>query len=308
MSNWLFKRVTDILLAVVIMVGLLWFALTQPVFSFSLRDAQEVELDPQALLQYEQELVNISTSTDNVGDIFDATSDFLMEKLTNIGNAEQLDRGNGQRVIKLTLGDAADERLIITLHYAVLDRPIPEIIATAVALIETARAVGEQENATMQLELSIFLHRLDNLAASLMNASTYQLEQMAQYNPAKTTVFLLMPGMKTPNVAYTGGQWRYLHLLMPSRQRTDIALFGRLNDTLRLRTLKHSLQESGVGNVSSLSIPVHLPGVQPSPLKQYWDRDVPAFLMQPNMLVNEKGDINQSNFVTALAKLVKQGY
>jgi len=117
-----------------------------------------------------------------------------------------------------------------------------------------------------------------------------------------------MPGMKTPEVAYTGGQWRYLNLLMPSRKRTDIALFGRLNDTLRLRTLKHALQTNGAGNVKSLSIPVHLPGVQPSPLKQYWDRDVPAFLMQPNMLLHENNDALQTDFVNAVTRLVKQGY
>ncbi|PID49619.1 MAG: hypothetical protein CR991_06260 [Proteobacteria bacterium] len=307
MSNWMFRRATDILLALIVMVVLLWYILTQPVFSFSLGASALDNIEKQAFVQSRQELLSIYASTDNVSDIFDATSDFLFDRLSKLGVAEQLDRGGGQRVIKMSLGTASENKLLITLHYVVLDHPLTEPLTATTALLELASQLSTKKETALQLELSIFLHRADDLLDSLINASLYQVEQMEQYNPETSTILLLMPGMNTPYAAYMGGQWRYLNLLMPS-SRSELALYGRLDDTKSLRKLKKALNQQGLNSIASLSIPVHLPGVQPSPLKQYWDRGLPAFLMQTHMLLHDQDYRQHARFVKAFNALVETGY
>lgn len=307
MVKWIFNRVADILLALLVMTVVLWYVLTQPMLSFSFQRAEQLGLDRYALELGLRELLAIPASTEDAQNRFAATSLYLSEQLAGIGPIEQIDRGEGQKVLRLKVGQGGKQRLFVALHYVVTDKPILEMAESAVSLIELAKAINKEPEVAVQLNLSIFLHHPDQLGQSLNEISAYHVDQLVQSQVEGSPVLVFMPGLRVPDAAYISGLWRYFNVLIPS-DNNDVALFGRLNDVGLIRGLKHSLRSFGLSDVQSLTIPVNFPDMKASPLKFYWDAGQPAMLMRPNILLHDKNYDGHVRFISALFGVVKTGY
>ena len=117
---------------------------------------------------------------------------------------------------------------------------------------------------------------------------------------------IFAPGLRVPDAVYASDQWRYFDYLLPETE-DGLSVFGRLKDTLKIRTLKERFKQLGIGSVHSLNIPVSFPGIADSPLKYYWDRDLSVLLMRPDVLINDKDFYGHAGFITAWYGLLQQG-
>ena len=308
MVKWITSRVTDLLIALLIMTALLAGLLTQPMFTWSKADAPQLPIARNALEQELRALLAIPAAYE-APSRFEATAQELGKRLAEIGPLEQSDRTDGQKILRLRVGNPEAKKLYVVLHYVVTEKPILEMAETTLSLIELAKAVSKDEDTTaMQLNLTIFLHKPDQLEKSLNQVSLSHADQLLQANATATDpVLVFMPGLRLPEAAYTSEQWRYFSLLMPGSEN-NLAIFGRLNDIVLLRNLKKSLLKSGLDDIRSISIPVNFPNTKPSPLKAYWDNHLAAMLVRPNILLHDKNYSGHVEFISALHALVKQGY
>ncbi len=308
MMKWMLSRIADVLLALLVMTVLLWYVLTQPVFSWSsnANAAPQLALDRYTLELGLRELLAIPTTYADEQARFNATSDYLFGQLSAAGSVEQLDRGEGQRILRIRAGKKAKKKIFVALHYVVTDKPLLESAETAISLIELAKVLNQEEQVGTQLNLSIFLHHTQQLAQSLLDVSVYNAEQLALMQAEDSLVLVFMPGLRLPEAAYASEQWRYFNVLIPS-EHNQLSLFGRMNDVERIRDLKRALHGAGLADVDSLSIPASFPDMQPSPMKVYWDRGFHALLLRPTILFNDKNYYGHIKFISSWYNLLKQG-
>ncbi|SKA89175.1 hypothetical protein SAMN02745130_03011 [Thiothrix eikelboomii] len=308
MVKWIISRVTDLLIALLVMTVILVGVLTQPVLNWSQANEQQLPLERSALEQELRALLAIPVTYDT-SSRFEGTAQELANRLSAIGSLEQNDRSDGQKVLRLRVGNPAAKKLYVVLHYVVTEKPILEVAETTLSLIELAKAVSKEEDATaLQLNLTIFLHPVDGLETSLNQVSLAHAEQLLQAKAtADDPVLVFMPGLRLPEAAYISKQWRYFSLLMPGGGN-NLAIFGRFNDIVLLRHFKKALFKAGLNDLSSISIPVNFPNTKPSPLKAYWDNHLAAMLLRPNILLKDKNYEGHVRFISAFYTLVKQGY
>lgn len=308
MVKWIISRVTDLLIALLVMTVILVGVLTQPVLNWSQANEQQLPLERSALEQELRALLAIPAAYDT-SSRFEGTAQELANRLSAIGSLEQNDRSDGQKVLRLRVGNPEAKKLYMVLHYVVTEKPILEVAETTLSLIELAKAVSKEEDATaLQLNLTIFLHPVDGLETSLNQVSLAHAEQLLQAKAtADDPVLVFMPGLRLPEAAYISKQWRYFSLLIPG-VGNNLAIFGRFNDIVLLRHFKKALFKAGLNDLSSISIPVNFPNTKPSPLKAYWDNHLAAMLLRPNILLKDKNYEGHVRFISAFYTLVKQGY
>lgn len=308
MVKWIISRVTDLLIALLVMTVILVGVLTQPVLNWSQANEQQLPLERSALEQELRALLAIPVTYDT-SSRFEGTAQELANRLSAIGSLEQNDRSDGQKVLRLRVGNPEAKKLYMVLHYVVTEKPILEVAETTLSLIELAKAVSKEEDATaLQLNLTIFLHPVDGLETSLNQVSLAHAEQLLQAKAtADDPVLVFMPGLRLPEAAYISKQWRYFSLLIPG-VGNNLAIFGRFNDIVLLRHFKKALFKAGLNDLSSISIPVNFPNTKPSPLKAYWDNHLAAMLLRPNILLKDKNYEGHVRFISAFYTLVKQGY
>lgn len=308
MVKWIISRVTDLLIALILMTLILVVLLTQPLFIWSRPTAPQIEIERSALEQELRAFLAIPSAYD-AEKRFEGTSQELIKRLSAAGAVEQNDRTDGQKVLRLRVGNPDAKKLYIVLHYVVTEKPILEMAETTLSLIELAKAVSKDEDTTaLQLNLTIFLHRTEQLEKSLYQVSLSHADQLVQGKASTDApIFVFMPGLRLPEAAYLSEQWRYFSLLMPGGAN-DLALYGRLNDVFLLRKLKAGLYQAGLSDLDSISIPVNFPNTRPAPLKAYWDNRLAALLIRPNILLHDKNYAGHVRFISALHTLVKKGY
>ncbi|CAA6807082.1 MAG: Unknown protein [uncultured Thiotrichaceae bacterium] len=309
MVEWILNRVGDVLLALLIMVITIWCLLTQPVLSFSSGNSPELGMDPELLGSRILEMASVAETQADQQSRFDATAAYLSENLSNAGVVDVADRGENLHIIHLQMGSQKKRKLFIGMHYVVTANQIPEIIRTAVSLVELTNLLAAQDQMNMQLDLTIFLHKDDErsqLYETLSDASVYHVDQLTLKRKADDIGLLFTPGLRIPDAVYATEQWRYFDLLLPST-RTELSIFGRLRDVWQLRYLKVGLNSQGMSSVNSLSIPVNFPGASDSPLKFYWERDLPVMLVRSNALKIKNSYDSYSKFISALFGLIKNG-
>lgn len=311
MVEWILNRAGDVLLALLIMVIAIWCVLTQPVLSFSSGNPPELGMDPELLGSRILEVASLAETQADQQSRFDATAAYLSQHLSNAGVVDEVERGENLRIVHLQMGDKTKRRLFIGMHYVVTDNQIPEIIRTAVSLVELTNllAVQDQSQMSMQLDLTIFLHKdgeRSKLYETLSDASVYHVDQLLLKRKPDDMGLLFAPGLRIPDAVYATEQWRYFDLLLPST-RAELSIFGRLRDVWQLRYLKAGLKAQGMPSVNSLSIPANFPGASDSPLKFYWERDLPVMLVRSNALKIKSSYGAYSNFISALFGLIKNG-
>ncbi|HMT91827.1 hypothetical protein [uncultured Thiothrix sp.] len=308
MVKWIISRVTDLLIALILMTLILVVLLTQPLFIWSRPTAPQIEIERSALEQELRAFLAIPSAYD-AEKRFEGTSQELIKRLSAAGAVEQNDRTDGQKVLRLRVGNPDAKKLYVVLHYVVTEKPILEMAETTLSLIELAKAVSKDEDTTaLQLNLMIFLHRPEQLEKSLYQVSLSHADQLVQGKVSTDApIFIFMPGLRLPEAAYLSEQWRYFSLLMPGGEN-DLALYGRLNDVFLLRKLKAGLYQAGLSGLDSISIPVNFPNTRPAPLKAYWDNRLAVMLVRPNILLHDKNYAGHVRFISALHTLVKKGY
>lgn len=308
MVKWIISRVTDLLIALILMTLILAGLLTQPLFMWSDPKAPTLAIERSTLEQELRALLAIPT-TYSAPERFEGTAQELIKRFSEAGPVEQNDRTDGQKILRLRVGNPEAKKVYIVLHYVVTEKPILEMAETTLSLIELAKAVSKDEDTTaLQLNLTIFMHRTEQLEKSLYQVSLSHADQLLQGKiPTDDPIFVFMPGLRLPEAAYVSEQWRYFNFLMPSGNN-DLALFGRFNDLLLLRRLKSSLYQAGLTDLSSINIPVNFPNTRPASLKAYWDNRLAAMLVRPNILLNDKNYTGHIRFISALHTLVKKGY
>lgn len=308
MVKWIISRVTDLLIALILMTLILAGLLTQPLFVWSTPNAPQLALERSALERDLRALLAIPAAYD-AQDRFEGTAKELIKRLSEVGSVEQNERTDGQKVLRLRVGNPDAKKLYVVLHYVVTEKPILEMAETTLSLIELAKAVSKDEDtAALQLNLTIFLHRPEQLEKSLYQVSLSHADQLVQGKASTDApIFIFMPGLRLPDAAYLSEQWRYFSLLMPGGEN-DLAIYGRLNDVFLLRKLKALLYEAGLGDLDSISIPVNFPNTRPAPLKAYWDNRLAAVVVRPNILLYDKNYTGHVRFISALYTLVNKGY
>lgn len=308
MVKWIISRVTDLLIALLLMTAILAGVLTQPMLTWSQADAQQLPLERNALEQDLRALLAIPADYDTTSR-FEGTAQELANRLSAISSIEQNDHTNGSKILRLRVGNPKAKKLYVVLHYVVTEKPILEVAETTLSLIELAKAVSKNEDKTaMQLNLTIFLHPVEALEASLNQVSLTHAELLLQAKAsANDPVLVFMPGLRLPEAAYISKQWRYFSLLMPDGGR-NLAIFGRFNDIALLRDFKKALLKAGLDDLGSISILVNFPNTKPAPLKAYWDNHLAAMLVRPNILLKDKNYEGHVRFISALYTLVQQGY
>lgn len=308
MLKWIISRVTDLLIALIVMTMILVGLLTQPLLIWSQTNKAQLPIERSFLEQELRALLAIPSAYDTPKR-FEGTAKELEKRLSALGAIEQNDRTDGQKVLRLRVGNPDAKKLYIVLHYVVTEKPILELAETTLSLIELAKAVSKDEdNTALQLNLTIFLHRPEQLEQSLYQVSLSHADQLLQGQvTAAAPILVFMPGLRLPEAAYVSEQWRYFGLLTPSND-SNLAVYGRLNDVRLLRSVKNALYTAGLDNLRSLSIPVNFPNTKPSPLKTYWDNNLAAMLVRPNILLHDKNYAGHVRFISALHTLVKAGY
>ncbi|TXH67550.1 MAG: hypothetical protein E6Q83_17325 [Thiothrix sp.] len=308
MVKWIISRVTDLLIALILMTLILAGVLTQPLFLWSTPKSSQLALEDRVIEKDLRALLAIPAAYD-AQSRFEGTAQEIIKRLADSGAVEQNDRTDGQKVLRLRVGNPDAKKLYVVLHYVVTEKPILEMAETTLSLIELAKAVAKDEDTTaLQLNLTIFLHRPEQLEKSLYQVSLAHADQLVQGKVAtEAPILVFMPGLRLPEAAYLSEQWRYFSFLMPGGEN-DLAIYGRLNDVFLLRQLKTSLYQAGLSDLNSISIPVNFPNTRPAPLKAYWDNRLSAMLVRPNILLHDKNYTGHVRFISALHTLVKNGY
>ncbi|HPE59719.1 MAG: hypothetical protein KDI15_11255 [Thiothrix sp.] len=305
MVRWALSRISDLLLALLLAALVLWFLLTQPVFPRS-ADALLLPLQPETL---EADLKHLMSIHDNDPDDqvrLKAILDYLYLALSGTGVVDIVERGNGQKLLNVKVGKDSSRKLFVVFHYVVTEKPMLEAAELASSLIALCRSLMAEDGAEMQLNLSIFIHPYQGLSAGLLNASLYHAESIQARFGEGDWLLVFAPGFRLPDALYASEQWKYFSLLQP-RSSDELALFGRMADTLRLRQLKVALGKAGIRDTESLNIPTSFGDISESALKIYWDRQLPAILTRPDILVHDKNFDGHIRFVSALYLLLDKG-
>ena len=307
MVEWMLSRAVDLLIALLLMAVVLWFALTQPVFSsFSEQTSPDLSLDRKVIETRLREVMALPAAPVDAKTRFSAATDYLRGRLAKVGSVEQLERGDGLRILRIKVGKGFKRRAFVGMHYIVTEKPILEVAETATSLIELATALSEAESVAMQLDLTIFVHQVDVLAQGLTDASIFHVDQIIQQAKKDDFGVLFAPGLRLPDAVFASSQWQYFDYLLPS-SLDGLSVFGRFKDALRLRALKSKFHQAGLSSVNSLNIPVSFPGIGASPLKYYWDENLSVFLVRPDILINDKDFRGHANFISAWFGVLKSG-
>ncbi len=306
MVDWVLSRALDMLLALLLVALVLWFMLTQPVFSRAEDTPPALRLDRTVLEAHLREVMAVPVGAGDDQARLLATTNYLRKRLAGVDSVEQLERGAHLRILRLKAGKQFKRRAFIGLHYVVTEKPILEAAEIATSLTELAYAVAAAESVHTQLDLTIFVHQAQGLEQGLADASIFHVDQVARQLKEGDFGVIFAPGLRVPDAVYATDQWRYFDYLLPETQ-DGLSVFGRLKDVLQIRMLKARFQQLGIANVHSLNIPVSFPGISDSPLKYYWDRDLPMVLMRPDVLINDKDFYGHAGFISAWYALLSQG-
>lgn len=303
--KWIISRVTDLLIALLIMTLLIWFVLKQPTFSWGVKPAP-IALSTEAVDQGVKALLDLSKGADDAARL-SASRDYFTEQLSTVGAVEPIERGTDdtQYALKLNIAGTSNQTLVVVLHHVVTQKPMPELAETTQGILAWIKSLVGSKPA-LNVQVMVFLHTVQDLPQGLVNASTFQADQLSSMDKEKTLVLVFVPGMASPELAYVGGYSRFFANLMPSKD-ADLALFGRFEDIQPLRHLKYAIKQNGLSNVESLNIPVHFSKLPPSVLKSYWDKYITAILVRPNILTKQPPYQGHATFAAALNGVVRQG-
>jgi Zn-dependent M28 family amino/carboxypeptidase len=273
-----------ILLVVVLLLGLAWFWLTQPLI-FRAQPSSVRTVDPARLEAHVRQL-SVELAPRDVGHLenLDRTAVYLADQLRQTGAAvsEQPYRveGNSYRNVIARFGPDTSERIIVGAHYDSAG-PLPgaDDNASGVAgLLELARLFGSQPP-QMRVELVGFsteeppYFRSTGMGSSVHATSlrTNNVKVRAMLSLEMIGYFSDAPGSQHFPVGLLGA-------LYPSTGNF-IAVVGRVSDGLLVRQVKSAMSNAAPLRVHSINAPSFIPGVDFSDQLNYWHEGYGAVMI-----------------------------
>ncbi|MEZ5447764.1 MAG: hypothetical protein R3E89_01595 [Thiolinea sp.] len=121
-------------------------------FSFNSGDVPSLELDRKVLETRLREALALAQSTDDAQQRFDKTAEYLKQRMIEAGSVDEVNRGEGLRILHLRVGTSFQRRAFVGLHYVVTPKPILEVAETTTSLLEIAKSLALAGDVETQLD------------------------------------------------------------------------------------------------------------------------------------------------------------
>ena len=262
-------------LAIVLLLVLVWFWLTQPLLSQPQPNGVRT-VDPARLEAHVRKL-SIELSPRDIGHIenLDRAAVYIAGELTQAGASveEQPYRveGNSYRNIIARFGPDTTERIVVGAHYdAFGGLPGADDNASGVAgLIELARLLGQQPPA-LRVELVAFsTEEPPYFGTTGMGSSVHALFLGKDKVNVRAMLSLEMIGYFSDAHGSQHFPIGILSALYPSTGNF-ISVVGRVGDGLLVRRVKSAMSGAAPLPVHSINAPSLIPGVDFSDQRNYW--------------------------------------
>lgn len=248
MIRMLVNNLIDWLITLTVVIIILWFVLTQPVFIKSNQNGHSLDINHEKLRKHVVALIeDYSPRTMEYGNL-NLAADYIFDELKDLGKAHYQNfktLGGSYNNVILELGPDSNEVFVIGAHYDAENNSLDtEGNASGVAtLIELARQLSQTE-AKLHMKVNI-------VAFPLSQDTLTTAENMGSYNHAaylkKTNkkvhlmVSLDSVGHFTNNEQSQEYPFNFMYLLYPDRGNY-ISVVGRLQDFTKIRNLKRSFE------------------------------------------------------------------
>ncbi len=280
----LINTLVDWLIALFIVSILLWFMVTQPIFSFSQVDSV-AEVDVKRLERHVRILTGEYAPRTFESKQLNKAAKYIANEFIGLGRVEYqpiTTLAGKYKNILLNLGADSDEVFVIGAHYDVESHSqATEDNASGIsALIELARHLSRHEE---ELPLRVIL-----VAYPLSANQPKHIKSMGSFVHAESLKksgknVRLMVSLDSVGVYNSEKQsqkypYHFMTLFYPE-QGNYINLTGRLTDVSELRQLKRSFKRVSRLPLYSQSVPQNLLGSKSLDHQNYWKMGYPAVLM-----------------------------
>ena len=285
MIKILVNKIIDWLIAFFLVTIILWFTLTQPVYSGKYNNNSSLDINHQELRKHAIALVEDYTPrTIEFGNL-NITAHYIYDELKKFGEVSYhpfSTLGGQYSNVVLELGPETREVFVIGAHYDSGNSSLDtEGNASGVAtLIELARQLSLNEN-----KLSL---RVNIVAYPLSQLGTASRENMGSYNHAaelkrlakKVHLMISLDGVGRFNEQHKSQEYpfNFMHLLYPD-QGNYISVQGRLQDSDKIRELKRSFAKRSDLPLYSFSIPSSLSAIKSIDHLNYQTHGFPAVVL-----------------------------
>ncbi len=295
LAKRLASKLTDWLIALFVASVLIWFTVTQPIFSFVKEDTAP-EVDVKRLERHVRMLTNEYAPRTLDSAQLKKTAKYISNEFIGLGRVRyqyiNTLAGNYQNVI-LNLGADSKEVFVIGAHYdAENSSHDTEGNASGVsALIELARQLSKNAE---KLPLRVVL-----VAYPLSSNQSSRIETTGSYIHAESLKdsgkeVRLMVSLDSVGIYNSDKQsqkhpYNFMKLFYPE-QGNYINLTGRLTDFSEVRQLKRSFKRVSKLPLYSQSIPQNLLGSKSVDHQNYWKMGYPAVLMSDTAELRTKNE------------------
>ncbi len=297
-ANRLAIKLTDWLIAFCGASFLIWFTVTQPIFSFA-KQYSAPEVDVKRLERHVRLLTNEYAPRTLEGAQLKKTGKYIANEFIGLGRVEYQNietlAGNYQNVL-LNLGADSQEVFVVGAHYDAEDSSQDtEGNASGVsALIELARHLSKNVE---KLPLRVVL-----VAYPLSSNQSDRIESTGSFIHAdslrtsgkdvRLMVSLDSVGIYNSDKQSQKHPYNFMKLFYPE-QGDYINLTGRLTDFTEVRQLKRSFKRVSKLPLYSQSVPQNLLGTHSVDHQNYWQMGYPAVLMSDTAELRKRESLKQ---------------
>ena len=284
LSKRLIHKLNDWLIAFFGASLLLWFVITQPVFTNKPEDIVR-SVDTEELKKHVQLLTSgFAPRTINF-DNLNNTADYIYQQFATVGMPEYQTINTitqEYRNVSLQLGPDTEEMYVIGAHYDAEDDSIDtEGNASGVAtLIELARNLAKSNH---KLEIGVILVAYPlslNQTDNIVNTGSYFHANSLKKNNKKVRLMISLDsvGQITPQDTVKKHPYKFMDFLYPQND-SNVNLVGRLKDFKDIRELKKGFNSSSSLSLYSYNLLESFNKKHSSDHINYWKQGYPAVLI-----------------------------
>ncbi len=298
LANKLANKLTDWLIALFAASVLIWFAMTQPILSFSKQEQPSV-VDVKRLERHVRLLTNEYAPRILDSAQLEKTAKYIANEFIGLGRVEYQNietlAGDYQNVV-LNLGADSKEVFVVGAHYDAGDgsRDTEGNASGVSALIELARHLSKNAE---KLPLRAVL-----VAYPISSNQSDRIETTGSFIHAESLKksgkdVRLMVSLDSVGVYNSDKQsqkypYNFMKLFYPE-QGDYINLTGRLTDFTEVRQLKRSFKRVSKLPLYSQSVPQDLLGSKSVDHQNYWKMGYPAVLMSDTAELRTKNELKK---------------
>jgi len=273
-----------ILIAFLLLLVILWFWVTQPLFSAP-KSSTTVSVDPARLETHvrmlstefsprdESNLQNLDRAADYIRTQFESAGAVVTEQSFNVGK-------NKYRNVIAGFGPNTGSRILVGAHYDTAG-PLPgaDDNASGIAgLIELAYFLGKQQS-PVRIELVAYtLEEPPYFRTKHMGSAVHAAALRKENVQVKLMICLEMIGYFSDEPDSQKFPASFFGAFYPS-QGNFIAVVGRFGDGLMVRRIKGAMRNGTALPVYSINAPAFVPGVDFSDQLNYWNAGYEAVMI-----------------------------